>query len=107
MAPNILSTDPKILTEKDVQKKESSATLKIDGENGTQNGSEIYTKIEGWFKTQPKWLNIVFLSFLHLYFVYACFTFKFFENLKTTAWSEYLKKIFFVNCYFDILNRIM
>jgi len=106
MATNILSTDAKILTEKDVQKKESSATMKIDDENGTQNRSEIYTKIEGWFETQPKWFNIIFISFLHLYFVYACFTFKFFENLKTTAWSEYLKKIFFVTCYFDILNRI-
>ncbi|XP_077276034.1 uncharacterized protein LOC143904916 [Temnothorax americanus] len=86
MAPNILSTNPKILTEKVIQKEDSSAAMKIHDENGIQNKSEIYTKPEGRSKTELKWLNIIFIGFLHLYFVYACFTFKFLENLKTTAW---------------------
>lgn len=83
MSPNISSTEPKILTEKDFQKDKSSAT---------QNRNEIYTKTEGWFKTEPKWLNIIFIIFLHLYFIYVCLTFKFLENLKTTALSEYSLK---------------
>ncbi|XP_011698207.1 PREDICTED: acyl-CoA Delta(11) desaturase-like [Wasmannia auropunctata] len=81
MAPNISNTDPKILTKKDFQKEDS-----IGDENESQNGSEIYTKTEGWFKTEPKWLNIISINLLHLFFLYACFTFQFLENLKTTAW---------------------
>ncbi|XP_018058551.1 PREDICTED: acyl-CoA Delta(11) desaturase-like isoform X1 [Atta colombica] len=86
MTPNILSTDSEILTEKDLQNAESSITKMIDTENYTQNRSKDYAKTEGWFKTEPKWFNILYLGFLHLYFVYACFTFDFFENLMTTAW---------------------
>ncbi|XP_018393077.1 PREDICTED: acyl-CoA Delta(11) desaturase-like [Cyphomyrmex costatus] len=88
MTPNILSTDSKItLTEKDLQNEKSSITTKmIDNENDIQNRDENYTKTEGWFKTELKWFNILHLSFLHLYFVYACFTFNFFENLLTTTW---------------------
>lgn len=90
MAPNILSTDLKILTEKDFQKEESSIIGKtIDDENDTQIRSESYIKTKGWFKTELKWINIVTISLLHLCFVYAFCTFKFFENLKTTAWSKY------------------
>ncbi|XP_071646592.1 acyl-CoA Delta-9 desaturase-like [Temnothorax longispinosus] len=87
MAPNISSTISKKF-EKDFQKKESSATMTIntDNENGTWNGTKIYTKTKGWFKTDLKWFNIISISLFHLYFVYACFTFQFLENLKTTAW---------------------
>ncbi|KYN18939.1 PREDICTED: acyl-CoA Delta(11) desaturase-like [Trachymyrmex cornetzi] len=87
MTPNVLSTDSKILTEKDLQNEKSSITTKmIDAENYTQNRSKNYTKTEGWFKMEPKWFNILNISFLNLYFIYACFTFDFFENLLTTAW---------------------
>ncbi|KYN43687.1 Acyl-CoA desaturase [Trachymyrmex septentrionalis] len=86
MMPNILSSDSKALTEKDLQNKESSITTKAIDKNNKQNRSESYTKSEGWFKTELKWMNIVTISLLHLCFVYACFTFNFFENLMTTAW---------------------
>lgn len=87
MAPNISSA--KLCTEKDIQKEGSIATVeKIDDKNNTQNG-EIYTQTDSWFKNELKWNNIILLSLFHLYFVYACLTFKFFENLKTTAWCKY------------------
>ncbi|KYN30213.1 Stearoyl-CoA desaturase 5 [Trachymyrmex cornetzi] len=86
MEPNILSTDSKTLTEKDLQNEESSITTKTIDENDKQNRSESYIKTEGWFRTEPKWFNIANISFFHLCFVYACFTFNFFENLMTTAW---------------------
>ncbi|XP_011878893.1 PREDICTED: acyl-CoA Delta(11) desaturase-like [Vollenhovia emeryi] len=57
--------------------------MKTDDKNRTK----IYTKREGWFKMELKWLNITFLCLLHLYFIYACFTFNFFANWKTTAWT--------------------
>ncbi|XP_012532278.1 acyl-CoA Delta(11) desaturase [Monomorium pharaonis] len=75
MPPNISSVQPKIVTEKNFQKDEALPA---------QNRSEIYTK--GWFKTEPKWINIIAITFLHLFFVYVCLTFKFLENLKTTLW---------------------
>lgn len=95
MAPNILSTDPEILTENGFQEEESLKM--IDDENSTQNGNEICTKTEGWTKTEMKWFNALGISFFHLYFVYVCFTFNFFENLKTTAWSKYSLENFFVS----------
>lgn len=103
MTPNILSTDSKILREKDIQNVEFSITKMIDTENYTQNISKNYAKTEGWFKTEPKWFNILYLGFLHLYFVYACFTFDFFENLMTTAWCKYFLKNSFVNFFLDSL----
>ncbi|KAG5328646.1 ACO11 desaturase, partial [Acromyrmex charruanus] len=86
MAPNILKTDTKILTEKDLQNEESSITTKTIDENNKENKNESYIKTEDWFKTEPKWFNIIIICFLHLGFAYACFTFNFFENLMTTAW---------------------
>ncbi|XP_018406839.1 PREDICTED: acyl-CoA desaturase-like [Cyphomyrmex costatus] len=87
MTPNILSTDSKILTKIDLQSEKFSITNNkmIDNENNIQNRDENYTKTEGWFKTELKWFNILDHSFLHLY-LYACFTFNFFENLLTTTW---------------------
>lgn len=86
--------------EEDFQKEDSSTTTKMINENGMQNGSEIYTKNES-YKMKLKWQNIICISLFHLYFVYVCFTFKFFEKLKTTAWSEY----FFENnsCDYSVL----
>lgn len=69
----------------DFQKEDSLTTTKMIND---ENGSEIYTKSES-YKMKLKWQNIIFISLFHLYFVYVCFTFKFFEKLKTTAWSEY------------------
>jgi len=101
--PNISSTEPKILMKKNIQKKESSAIMKIiDNENDTQNGCEINKKTEGWFKMQLKWFNIISISFFHLYFIYALFTFKFFESLMTTAWGEYSLEIFLIIWFFDM-----
>ncbi|EGI66131.1 PREDICTED: stearoyl-CoA desaturase 5-like [Acromyrmex echinatior] len=92
MAPNILSTDSKTLTEKDLQNEESSIITKTIDKNNKQNRSESYIKrlYEDWFKTEPKWFNIVSICFFHLSFVYSCFTFNFFENLMTTAWLCWL-----------------
>lgn len=89
MPPNISSAETKILTENDFQKDESSATQKENECFATQSRSKIYTKTESWFKTELKWFNIIFISFFHLYFIYGCLTFNFFENWKTTAWCEY------------------
>ncbi|XP_011054281.1 PREDICTED: acyl-CoA Delta(11) desaturase-like [Acromyrmex echinatior] len=89
MAPNVLSIDSKILTEKNFQNEESSIieeTIDENDENDMQNRSENYTRSEGWYKMELKWINIITISLLHLFFVYVFFTFKFFENLKTTAW---------------------
>lgn len=101
MAPNISSTNLKILTEKDIQN--SLATMKmLDDKNDTQN-SEACIQTD-WSKNELKWNNIILIGAFHLYFIYACFTFKFFENLKTTAWREYCLKKFFL--YLVILSGI-
>ncbi|XP_018406949.1 PREDICTED: acyl-CoA Delta(11) desaturase-like [Cyphomyrmex costatus] len=85
MAPNISSTYSKILMEENTQNEKPSITTKtLDNKNDKQNRSKSYTK--SWFMTELKWFNILLFSFLHLYFVYACFTFNFFENLLTTTW---------------------
>ncbi|XP_018393070.1 PREDICTED: acyl-CoA Delta(11) desaturase-like [Cyphomyrmex costatus] len=87
MAPNILSTESKMLTEENTENEKSSITTKmIDDKNNEQNRSKSYIKTKGSLKMELKWFNIVTLSLFHLGFVYACFTFKFFENLKTTLW---------------------
>ncbi|XP_011637422.1 (11Z)-hexadec-11-enoyl-CoA conjugase-like [Pogonomyrmex barbatus] len=86
MAPNISTTKTKILTEEDFQKNESLTTKIINDENDTQYKREVYVKTEKWFTMKLKWKNIIFISLLHISFVYVCFTFKFFENLKTLAW---------------------
>lgn len=87
MILDFTSAHPKLHTEKDVQKEESTLKI-IDDENGTQN-DEIYQKTDGWFERELKWRNIISISLFHLYFVYACLTFKYFENLKTLIWREY------------------
>jgi len=97
MALKILSTDSKTLMEKDLQNEESLITTKTIDENDKQNRSESYTRNEVWFKTELKWINIVIISLLHLCFIYACFTFNFFENLMTTAWSKYSLENSFIN----------
>ncbi|KAG5338334.1 DESAT conjugase, partial [Acromyrmex charruanus] len=104
MAPNIFSTDSKTLTEKDLQNEESSIITKTIDENNKQNRSESYIKTEGWFKMDPKWINIVSIYLLHLCFVYSRFTFNFFENLLTIAWRKYSLKNSFINL---IINELI
>ncbi|XP_025988405.2 uncharacterized protein LOC105200011 [Solenopsis invicta] len=78
----ILNTEhTKICTKKDFQTNEN-----LSNSAATQNKSENYIKTEDWFKTELKWLNIISIGLLHLYFLYVCLTFKFLENLKTTVW---------------------
>lgn len=101
MVTNILSTKSKILTEKDIQNEEFSTIMKMIHDAN----DEISTKIKGWLKNDLKWNNIILLSFYHLFFIYLCFTFKFFENSKTFAWGEYPEKILLFILFFDNLGK--
>ncbi|CAL1689304.1 unnamed protein product [Lasius platythorax] len=89
MAPNISSTNPEIHEEENFQNEESSITTKMmDNENSIQNQNETRIKSEGLFKfnTELKWLNAVSIILLHMSMFYACFTFKWFEDLRTNIW---------------------
>ncbi|XP_072746321.1 acyl-CoA Delta-9 desaturase-like isoform X2 [Anoplolepis gracilipes] len=75
--------------EEDFQKEKSSITTKmIDDENDIQNQNGIYIQFKELFKfkTELKWLNIVFIILLHVGMLYACFIFKWLEDLRTTIW---------------------
>lgn len=93
MAVNIFNIESKIYTRDDFHKKKSLTTAKItEYENGAQNKTEIFTKVEKWFnfKTELKWVNIFFLSFLHIGFLYVIFNFNWFGDWRTTIWSKYI-----------------
>ncbi|KAL0132474.1 hypothetical protein PUN28_000316 [Cardiocondyla obscurior] len=90
MPPNISNTNLKVYTEKDLQKEGSSTEKKINDESVTQGERQIVTKTDGWEIRNVKWINLILITSLHLYFIYACFTFDFLKNLKTTAWFLFL-----------------
>ncbi|XP_029158101.1 acyl-CoA Delta(11) desaturase-like isoform X1 [Nylanderia fulva] len=89
MAPNISSKNSEIHAEKDFQKEEFLIiTKRTDNENNIQNRNATHIKFEGLFKfnTKLKWLNVISIIFLHMSMIYACFTFKWSEDLRTNIW---------------------
>ncbi|KAM0725340.1 Acyl-CoA Delta-9 desaturase [Formica fusca] len=87
MAPNIISTSLEMHAKEDFQKEKSSVTT-TDDENGMQNQNETRIKSEGLFKfkTELKWWNVVSIILLHMSMLYFCYTFKWFEDVRTTIW---------------------
>ncbi|XP_025265739.1 acyl-CoA Delta(11) desaturase-like isoform X1 [Camponotus floridanus] len=83
MAPN--TSNPEMQAEKNFcEEKEESSIITDD----MQNRDETCIKSEGLFKfkTEVKWFNAIFIIFLHISMLYACFTFEWCKDFRTNIW---------------------